>query len=38
MPEAQVKEFEEKQAEEDAGKIEVPKPIKSVFDSCTKGS
>ena len=38
VPEAQVKEFEEKQAEEDAGEIEVPKPIKSVFDSCTKGS
>lgn len=38
VPKEQVKEFEEKQAEQDAGEIEVPKPIQSVFDSCDKES
>ena len=30
----EAKEFEEQQAEEDAGQIEVPKNIQAVFDSC----
>lgn len=36
VPESQVKEFEEQQAEQDPGEIKVPKPIQSVFDSCDK--
>lgn len=35
VPFEQAKAFEEQQAEDDAGDIEVPKPIQSVIDSCT---
>jgi hypothetical protein len=34
VPFEEVKQFEEQQAEEDAGEIEVPKAIQAVIDSC----
>ncbi|UDY37240.1 hypothetical protein [Dermatobacter hominis] len=34
IPAEQAKEFEEQQADEDAGEIEVPKALQSIFDDC----
>jgi hypothetical protein len=36
IPEEQAKEFEEQQAEEDAGDIEVPKALQTIFDDCAQ--
>ncbi len=36
IPKEEAQKFEEQQAEEDAGEIQVPKALQSIFDACDK--